>query len=220
ARAGNKYFNDSEPWVSVKNNKEKCATTLNICLNCIYTLAEIFEPVIPFSAQKIFNMLNASKSEWQLSGELNLKAGHQLGKSEILFNKIEDKVIEEQINKLGKVEGAENVADEEITIDDFKKVKLRVAIIKSAEKVNKSEKLLKLKIDLGNEERQLVAGIAKSYNPEELIGKKVLVVANLKPAKLFGLDSQGMVLAVDTNEDGKVKLIEIDGSISPGKLAK
>lgn len=220
ARAGNKYFNDSEPWVTVKNNKEKCATTLNICLNCIYTLAEIFEPVIPFSSQKIFDMLNASKSDWGLSGELNLKAGHQLGKAEILFTKIEDKVIDEQINKFCKVEESEKVADEEITIDEFKKVKLRVAIIKSAEKVNKSEKLLKLRIDLGNEERQLVAGIAKSYNPEELIGKKVLVVANLKPAKLFGLDSQGMVLAVDTNEDGKVKLIEIDGSILPGTLAK
>jgi len=220
ARAGNKYFNDSEPWVSVKNNKEKCATTLNICLNCIYTLAEIFEPVIPFSSQNIFKMLNAEKCEWSKSGELNLKSGHVLGKPEILFTKIEDKVIEEQIGKLGKVDGSEKISDEEITIEEFKKIKLRVAVIKNAEKVNKSEKLLKLRIDLGTEERQLVAGIAKSYNPSELIGKKVLVVANLKPAKLFGLDSQGMVLAVDTNEEGKVKLIEIDDSISPGRLAK
>lgn len=220
ARAGNKYFNDSEPWVTVKNNKEKCATTLNICLNCIYTLAEIFEPVIPFSSQNIFKMLNAAKCEWSKSGELNLKAGHVLGKPEILFTKIEDKVIEEQIAKLGKVDGSEKINDEEITIEEFKKIKLRVAVIKNAEKVNKSEKLLKLRIDLGTEERQLVAGIAKSYNPDELIGKKVLVVANLKPAKLFGLDSQGMVLAVDTNEEGKVKLIEIDDTISPGTLAK
>ncbi len=220
ARAGNKYFNDSEPWVSVKKDKVKCATALNICLNCIYTLAELFEPVIPFSSEKIFKMLNATKCNWSTSGSLNLKEGHLLGQSEILFTKIEDKVIDEQINKLGKPDGELKTVDEEITIDDFKKIKLRVAVIKNAEKVNKSEKLLKLKIDLGNEERQLVAGIAKSYEPENLIGKKVLVVANLKPAKLFGLDSQGMVLAVDTPEEGKVKLIEIDNSVSPGTLAK
>ncbi len=220
ARAGNKYFNDSEPWVTVKKDKEKCATALNICLNCIYTLAELFEPVIPFSTEKIFKMLNATKCNWSASGSLNLKEGHLLGQSEILFTKIEDKVIDEQINKLGKPDGEVKPVDEEITIDDFKKVKLRVAVIKKAEKVNKSEKLLKLRIDLGNEERQLVAGIAKSYEPEQLIGKKVLVVANLKPAKLFGLDSQGMVLAVDSSEEGKVKLIEIDNSVSPGTLAK
>ena len=220
ARAGNKYFNDSEPWVTVKKDKEKCATALNICLNCIYTLAELFAPVIPFSSEKIFKMLNATKCNWSSSGSLNLKEGHLLGQSEILFTKIEDKVIDEQINKLGKPNGEVKPVDEEITIDDFKKVKLRVAVIKNAEKVNKSEKLLKLRIDLGNEERQLIAGIAKSYQPEQLIGKKVLVVANLKPAKLFGLDSQGMVLAVDTSEEGKVKLIEIDNSVSPGTLAK
>lgn len=220
ARAGNKYFNDSEPWVTVKKDKEKCATALNICLNCIYTLAELFEPVIPFSTEKIFKMLNATKCNWSESGSLNLKEGHLLGQSEILFTKIEDKVIDEQINKLGKTDVEIKPVDEEITIDDFKKVKLRVAVIKKAEKVNKSEKLLKLRIDLGNEERQLVAGIAKSYEPEQLIGKKVLVVANLKPAKLFGLDSQGMVLAVDSSEEGKVKLIEIDNSVSPGTLAK
>jgi len=220
ARAANKYFNDSEPWVNVKKNKEKCATTLNICLNCIYTLAELFEPVIPFSSAKIFKMLNAENGEWISSGNFVLNDGHVLGATEILFQKIEDKLIEEQTSKLGKIEGEENPEDEEITIEEFKKVKLKVAVIKNAEKVKKSEKLLKLQIDLGNEERQLVAGVAKSYEPEQLIGKKVLVVANLKPAKLFGLESQGMILAVDTTEEGKVKIIEIDQSINPGTLAK
>lgn len=220
ARAGNKYFNDSEPWINVKQNKEKCGTTLNICLNCIYTLAELFEPVIPFSSGKIFKMLNASKSGWDQVGNLNLSAGHQLSQPEILFTKIEDKVIEMEISKLGIPETSDKNSDEEITIDEFKRIKLRVAIIKNAERVPKSEKLLKLKIVVGNEERQLVAGIAKSYQPEELIGKKVLIVANLKPAKLFGLDSQGMILAVDTGEEGKVKIVEIDGSIAPGTLAK
>ncbi|HOI31053.1 MAG TPA: methionine--tRNA ligase [Melioribacteraceae bacterium] len=220
ARVGNKYFNDSEPWISVKKNKEKCGTTLNICLNCIYTLAELFEPVIPFSSEKIFKMLNASKSGWDQAGNLNLVAGHRLSQPEILFTKIEDNVIEKEISKLGIPEAPEKKSDEEITIDDFKRIKLRVALIKNAERVPKSEKLLKLKIEVGNEERQLVAGIAKSYQPEELIGRKVLIVANLKPAKLFGLDSQGMILAVDSGEEGKVKIVEIDGSIAPGTLAK
>ena len=219
ARAGNKYFNDSEPWVTVKKDKEKCAAAINICLNAINTLAEIFEPVVPFSSGKIFKMLDTQKCSWEKCGELNLKVGHKLNQPEILFTKIEDKMIEEQINKLGKVE-TEVPQDEEITIDDFKKVKLKTAVVVAAEKVKKSEKLLKLQIDLGSEKRQVVAGIAKSYEPEQLIGKKILVVANLKPAKLFGLDSQGMVLALDTSEEGKVKVIEVDESISIGTAAK
>jgi methionyl-tRNA synthetase len=220
ARAANKYFNDSEPWVTVKKNKEKCATTLHVCLNCIYTLSELFEPVIPFSSAKIFKMLNSENRDWDSSGNFFLNEGHILGETEILFPKIEDKLIEEQTNKLGIIEGEVKPEDEEITIDEFKRIKLKVAVIKHAEKVKKSDKLLKLQIDLGNEERQLVAGIAKSYEPEELIGKKVLVVANLKPAKLFGLESQGMILAVDTTGEGKVKIIEIDPSINSGTTAK
>ncbi|MFZ5946951.1 MAG: methionine--tRNA ligase [Stygiobacter sp.] len=220
ARAGNKYFNDSEPWKTSKSNKDKCSTTLNICLNTIFTLAEIFEPVIPFTSKKIFGMLNANPVEWKNSGKTNLEVGHQLNEPQILFNKIEDKVIEQEINKLPKAEEEPKEIIEQISIDDFKKVKLRVAQIISAENVKKSDKLLKLQIDLGEEKRQLVAGIAKSYSPEELIGKKILVVANLKPAKLFGIESQGMVLALDTSEEGKVKLIEIDQSIELGKTAK
>jgi len=220
ARAGNKYFNDSEPWKTSKSDKEKCATTINICLNAIYTLAEIFEPVIPFTSKKIFEMLNAKPTEWQKCGEANLPVGQKLNDPQILFNKIEDKIIDEQINKLPKAEEQPKELVEEISIDEFKKIKLRVAQIITAENVKKSDKLLKLQIDLGNEKRQLVAGIAKSYSPEELIGKKILVVANLKPAKLFGIESQGMVLALDTNEEGKVKLIEIDQSIELGKTAK
>lgn len=220
ARAGNKYFNDSEPWKTSKSDKEKCSTTINICLNAIYTLAEIFEPVIPFTSIKIFEMLNAKPTEWQKCGETNLPIGQKLNDPQILFNKIEDKIIDEQINKLPKVEEQLKELVEEISIDEFKRVKLKVAQIISAENVKKSDKLLKLQIDLGNEKRQLVAGIAKSYLPEELIGKRILVVANLKPAKLFGIESQGMVLALDTNEEGKVKLIEIDQSIELGKTAK
>lgn len=221
ARAGNKYFNDSEPWKSSKSNKEQCATTINICLNIIYTLAEIFEPVIPFASAKIFNMLNAKPTEWLKSGETNLAEGHVLNEPQILFTKLEDKVIEEQVNKLPQiVEETPKEVVEEITIDEFKRVKLKVGKITAAENVKKSDKLLKLQIDIGTEKRQLVAGIAKSYSPEELIGKKILMVANLKPAKLFGVESQGMVLALDTPEEGKVKLIEIDEVIELGKTAK
>jgi methionyl-tRNA synthetase len=219
ARAGNKYFNDSEPWTTIKKDRMRCATTLNICLNTISTLATLFEPVIPFASIKIFKMLNLEKVNWNESGNLKMKDGHQLSQPEILFVKIEDKVIDEQINKLGKVD-EEIVVDEEISIDEFKRIKLKAAVVESAEKVPKSEKLLKLKINLGNEVRQLIAGIAKSYEPEELIGKKVLIVANLKPAKLFGLESKGMILAVDSEEEGKVKIVQIDDSIKPGTIAK
>jgi len=223
ARTGNKYFNDSEPWKTIKSDKEKCATTINVCLRAIFTLAELFEPVIPFSSNKIFKMLNVSKDElpeWNSCGRFAFKPGHKLGEPEILFTKIEDKTIEDQINKLGSTGEQPKEIIEEISIEEFKKIKLRVALITAAEKVKKSQKLLKLQVDLGNEKRQVVAGIAKSYEPEQLIGKKILMVANLKAAKLFGLDSQGMLLAVDTSEDGKVKLIEIDDSIKIGTTAK
>ncbi len=220
ARAGNKYFNDTEPWKSIKSDKEKCGNTISICLNAIYTLAELLNPVIPFSSKKIFNMLNTKATSWNECGKINLKPGHKLNPAEILFSKIEDKVIEEQMNKLGKSE-ASTIAElmEEITIDDFKKIQLRSGIILKAEAVKKSDKLLKLEVDLGFEKRQVVAGIAQSYKPEELVGKNILVVANLKPAKLMGLESKGMVLAVDTT-DGKVNLVNPGSGVLPGTRAK
>ena len=216
ARIGNKYFNDSEPWKSVKTDKERCGTTLNICLQTIYTLAELFCPFIPHSSDKIFRMLNSEPVEWDKCSGSNLESGHQLNKAEILFKKIEDDKIEEQINKLGKVEGV--VESDEITIDDFGKVKLKVAEITSAEKIKKSDKLLKIQLNVGDEKRQVVAGIAKSYEPEQLPGKKVIIVSNLKPAKLFGNESQGMILAAD-HEEG-VKLIEVDEAVPSGAKVK
>ncbi len=216
ARAGNKYFNDSEPWKSVKDNNEKCATTINICLQTIYTLSEIFYPVIPFSAEKIFEMLNSKKTGWDKAGEDNLSEGHKLNKPQILFGKIEDKIIEEQINKLGVLPGEEKLEKmEEISIDEFAKIDLRVAKIISAENIKKSDKLVKLEIEIENEKRQLVAGIAQSYKPEELIGKKIVVVANLQKAKLFGVESQGMLLAAE-NTEGVHKIIEVDDSVNTG----
>jgi len=223
ARAGNKYFNDSEPWKTVKSDKDRCATTLNICLQTIYTLAELFNPVIPFSSEKIFRMLNSSPVNWGASGKTNLTEGHALNKSEILFSKIEDKIIEEQTIKLNNSGEQKSVVEpekfEEITIDDFYKVQLRTATVLEASKVEKSDKLLKLMVDIGFEKRQILAGIAKHYKPEEIIGKKIIVIANLKTAKKMGLESQGMVLAVETSEGG-LQLLEVDPSVQPGSRAK
>jgi methionyl-tRNA synthetase len=220
ARDGNKYFNDSEPWVTVKSNKEKCGTTLNICLQAIYTLAELFYPVLPFSSEKLFKMLNAKPVEWKESGKSFLKEGHQIGSAEILFPKIEDEVIEEQISKLGSTETeAVKKEDELISYDDFMKTKLKVAEVLSAEKVAKSKKLMKLRVMLDDGERQLVAGIAEHYNPEDLIGKKVVVVANLQPAKLMGEESRGMILAVD-KEPGGLQVLIVDNSVKNGTRVK
>lgn len=216
ARAGNKYFNDSEPWKSVKTDKDKCGTTINLCLQTIYTLAEVFEPVIPFTSQKLFKMLNAEKTGWDKCGDLNLASGHSLNSPQILFTKIEDEAIEAQINKLGVVEEEEPAEKMPlIGYEDFMNTELKAAEIIEAEKIKKSKKLMKLQVNLGNEKRQVIAGIALSYEPEELIGKKVILVSNLQPAKLMGNESQGMILAGDT-PDGGIKLVELDSSILPG----
>jgi len=218
ARAGNKYFNDSEPWKTVKSDKDKCSTTLNICLKTIFTLGELLSPVIPFSSEKIFTMLNTRIVNWNDSGKDNLELGHQLNKPEILFTKIEDEVIAKQKESLNEPV-IPKVEDELITYDDFMKTQLKVAEIIQAEKIAKSDKLLKLKVKLDNEERQIIAGIAKYYTPEDLIGKKVVIVANLKPAKLMGLESKGMVLAVE-NSDGIMQVLAVDNSVNNGTRAR
>lgn len=221
ARAGNKYFNDSEPWKTVKSDKQSCANALNISLQAIYTLAELLAPVIPFSSEKILKMLNASPVNWADCGKPNLSAGHKLNPAEILFQKIEDSVIESKMSGLMNCNAEEAKPEpvEMITYDDFMKTQLKVAKVIEAEKVPKSDKLLKLKVDLGKEQRQIIAGIAKSFSPEDILGKKVIVVANLKPAKLMGLESQGMILAVES-DDGKLNLLEVDESIPLGTRAK
>jgi len=218
ARAGNKYFNDSEPWVSVKNDKTRTATTVNICLKTIYTLAEVFSPVIPFSSEKIFKMLNVKSADWNEIGKTEFEVGHQLNKSEILFTKIEDKTIDAEILKWSNPATVEEKEEEkfpEITFEDFMKVDLKVAEIIAAENVKRSKKLLKLQVKIGKTERQVVAGIAQSYKPESLVGKKVVMVANLKPAILFGLESQGMILAIE-DENGKLNVVEVNNSLNSG----
>ncbi len=213
-RIANKYFNDSEPWKSVKSDKQVCGTTINICLQTIYTLAELFSPVIPSSSEKIFAMLNSKHVDWFDSGKDNLQSGHQLNKSEILFAKIDDDVIQVHVDKLPAEELVVE-KDPEISFDEFTKTKLKVAKIIKAEKIKKSNKLLKLQVEVGKQTKQIIAGIAESYETEALINKKVVVVSNLQPAKLFGELSEGMVLALE-DADGKLIVLEVNENISSG----
>ncbi len=219
ARAANKYFNDSKPWETLKTDKEKCAVCINLSLQTIYTLAFIFEPVTPFISEKLLKMLNVvSRVNWFESGNLNLQPGHKLNKPEILFNKIEDDKIEAQINKLGKTENGESEM-ELIDYEDFSRIDLRIARIINAEIIPKSDKLLKIQVETDKETRQIVAGIAKHYSPDELKGRKIIIVSNLKPAKLFGHESNGMLLAVET-DNGDLKVIEPDVNASIGSKVK
>jgi methionyl-tRNA synthetase len=226
ARHANKYFNDTEPWRTIKENPKRASTTINICLQTVRALAILFEPVLPFSARKIWKMLNLNddivKSGWDSAYQLSLKPGHQLGEPEILFRKIEDSEIEEEIKKL-KIASGEITEEKiefkpQITIEEFQKIDIRVADVVECERVKNSEKLLKLKVKIGNEERQIVAGIGKHYSPEELVGKKVIVVANLKQAKLMGIESQGMLLAAVKDE--KLTLITTLGEIESGSQVR
>jgi methionyl-tRNA synthetase len=234
ARSGNKYFNDSVPWKTITSDPECCRTTVHICLQIVRNLAILFQPVTPFSSHRIWRMLGItipiSDVIWDEAGGFGLSAGHQLQKSEIIFKKIEDTVIEAELNKLGQPSDISSVttsADEKkiapikstVSFDDFKKIDLRVAKILSCEPVPKSKKLLKLNVDLGGEQRQIVAGIAQQRKSEDLIGKLVIVVANLAPASLMGVESQGMLLA--TGGDGNsFALLTASNDVEPGSAVQ
>jgi methionyl-tRNA synthetase len=223
ARAANKYFNDSEPWKTLKENPGQCATTLNLCLQTVRSLAIVAEPFLPFSARRLWQMLrlpgNVSDDGWDSAGELRLPAGHRLGKPEILFTKIEDDVIEKQIAKLPASDTPARGTTDMISIEDFKRVELRVGKVLACEKIPKSEKLLRVQVSLGAEQRQVIAGIAQQYSPESLVGKKVVLVSNLQPARLMGEESRGMLLAASDN-NGKLSVITLDGDIAEGSVVK
>jgi len=226
ARFGNKYFNDNEPWKNIRENPNRCALTINYCLQTIRALAILLEPVLPFTADRIWTMLKLAGSPsgvgWESVAMAGLQDGHGLGTPEILFSKIEDAVIEDHLRRLPlqpAVKGPDAAMKPTISIDDFKRIDLRVAEILSAEKVKKSDKLLKLKISIGSESRQVIAGIAQHYKPEDLVGKKIVVVANLAPAKLMGEESQGMLLAASNSEEG-LTILTIDRNIGSGSIVK
>ncbi len=226
ARAANKYFNDEQPWKTAKSDKDLCGKTLYVAANLINSLALLLSPIIPFTSEKIFAIFGAEPhtgmpnsnpqgmNYFSQAGFPNISEGTKIVKPELLFSKIETETVEKQIAKLGEKEKDNNPTDETdnlISFDEVMKVKLRTAKIIEAEKIKKSKKLLKLQIDLGSEKRQIVAGIAEHYKPEDIIGKVIIVVANLQAAKLMGVESQGMLLAANTS-DGKLKLITLEAA--------
>lgn len=226
ARLGNKYFNDAEPWHTRKSDPQACANTIHVSLQICASLSVLMEPVLPHTAVKLRNMLKltgvrSSMPEgndgigWDDAAGSLLEVGHKLGEAAILFTKIEDKIIEEQKSKLGTAEATDSDGapfeslKETITYDDFSKLDFRMGTITAAERIPKSKKLLRTEVDLGFEKRQILAGIAQHFDPEELIGRRVAVVANLAPRKMMGLESEGMILMAEDRE-GKLFLIESD----------
>ena len=224
ARIGNKYITECEPWKVWKTDPKRVETILNISLQLVANLAIAFEPFLPFSSEKLRKMINMPNFEWsQLGSTELLKAGTQLAEPELLFEKIEDEVIEKQLKKLADEKKANEEAaykpepiKPEISFDDFEKLDIRVGHILNCEKVKKSKKLLKFTIDDGTgTERTICSGIAAYYEPEQLIGKDVLFVANFAPRKMMGIESQGMILSA-VNFDGSLNVTSLLGKVKPG----
>ncbi|MBQ8282975.1 MAG: methionine--tRNA ligase [Paraprevotella sp.] len=223
ARIGNKYIADCEPWKVIKTDPERVKTIIYISLQLTANLAIAFEPFLPFSSEKLRQMLNMESFEWTQLGSTDLlKAGHQLAKPELLFEKIEDEVIEAQVQKLLDTKKANEEASykanpirENIAFEDFQKLDIRVGTVLECTKVPKADKLLCFKIADGLENRTIVSGIAKYYNPEDLVGKQVCFIANLAPRKLKGIESQGMILSA-VNFDESLSVITVDREVKPG----
>ena len=232
ARLGNKYFNDTEPWHTRKSDIQACGNTIHVSLQICAALSVLMDPVLPHSASALRKMLNLqgvrssmpgggpAEIGWDSAGQPQLEAGHVLNESHILFTKIEDAVIQAQIDKLQSAEQpTEDPGDtgpafaalkDEIVYDDFARLDLRMGTVQVAEKVPKADKLLRLEIDLGFERRQILSGIAEQMKPEDLVGRRVVVVANLKPRTMRGFESQGMVLMAE-DRDGILHLVESAG---------
>ncbi len=224
ARIGNKYITECEPWKVWKTDPKRVETILNISLQLVANLAIAFEPFLPFSSEKLRKMINMPNFEWNQLGSTDLlKAGDQLGEPELLFEKIEDEVIDKQLQKLADTKKANEEASykaepikPEVSFDDFEKLDIRVGHILNCEKVKKSKKLLKFTIDDGTgTERTICSGIAAYYEPEDLIGKDVLFVANFAPRKMMGIESQGMILSA-VNFDGSLNVTSLLGKVKPG----
>lgn len=219
ARLGNKYLAETEPWKVVKTDPTRANSILHIALQITANLSVLCEPFLPFTAQNLRHQLNAEALDkdnltWLNAGKSDLLTeGHALGQSSLLFEKLEDEVINKQIQKLHDSKRMNELATKtppepkgEITYDDFAKMDIRIGTITEAERVAKSDKLLKLRVDDGMGGRQILSGIAKHFTPEELIGKQVTFLANLAPRKMMGLESQGMVLMAE-DRDGSLALL-------------
>ena len=227
ARIGNKYLADTEPWKVVKTDPERVKTILNIALQITANITIAIEPFMPFSAEKILKMLSVEKFGWDNLGSMNLiAAGHVIGDAALLFEKIEDDVIEKQLKRLEDIKKANAAAaaaehvtgqKDECTFDDFQKMDIRVSTILEAEKIAKTKKLLKLTVDTGIDKRTIVSGIAEHFKPEELIGKQVLVLVNLAPREMKGVMSQGMILMAE-DASGKLELLSPNNKTNNGAI--
>ena len=227
ARLGNKYLADSEPWKLVKTDPERVKTILNVALQITANIAVAIEPFMPFTAEKVLKLLQIGKPGWdELGSTALLEAGHVIGTPELLFEKIEDSVVEAQLEKLAATKQANLAAEmgkevtpqkEVVSFDDFGKMDIRVVTIKEAEKIAKTKKLLKLTIDTGIDTRTIVSGIAEYYTPEELVGRQVLVLVNLEPRELKGVLSQGMIL-MGQDATGKLVLLSPTDKVGSGTI--
>jgi methionyl-tRNA synthetase len=224
AHLGNKYLAETEPWKTIKNDEDRTATILYTALQMVANLSIVFEPFLPFSAEKIRQFLQIGTLSWDRLGDADiLSAGHELGKSELLFEKIEDDVIEKQIQRLLDTKKANETKaykptpiKENVSFEVFEKLDIRVGTVLECEKVPKSDKLLRFLLDDGLGKRTILSGIAKWYpHPEELVGKQVCFIANLEPRKMRGIVSEGMILSAE-NADGSFTLIEPSKNVLPG----
>ena len=223
ARMGNKYLAETEPWKLAKTDLPRVATILNISLQIAANLTVVVEPFLPFTATKLRTMLQLKQEKWGAAGSPDfLKEGHALGEPTLLFEKIEDEVIERQIKKLNDSKKAMELASQpveaaktEITFDDFSKMDIRMGTVMKAERVEKSKKLLKLQVDTGIDTRTVMSGIAEHFSPEEITGKQVTILVNLAPRKIMGVESQGMILMA-ADKDGKLRLLQPNEAVSAG----
>ena len=228
ARIGNKYITECEPWKVWKTDPKRVETILNISLQLVANLAIAFEPFLPFSSKDLREMIGMERFDWAELGRTDLlKAGDKLAVPHLLFQKIEDEEIQKQLDKLAATKKANEAAEAakeykaaaikpEVSFDDFEKLDIRVGHIKDCQKIKKSNKLLQFTIDDGSgTDRTILSGIAKFYEPEQLIGKDVLFVANFAPRKMMGIESQGMILSA-VNFDGSLSVTTTLGEVKPG----
>ena len=227
ARIGNRYLAETEPWKLAKTDMGRVATILNLSLQLVANLAIVFEPFLPFSSKKLREMLNINSFEWTSLGSTTLLAeGHELGEVGLLFEKIDDETIQAQLDRLERIKKENEAANykanpirPECTFDDFMKLDMRVGTVLECTKVPKADKLLQFKIDDGLETRTILSGIAKHFNPEELVGKQVCFIANLPPRTMRGIVSEGMILSAEDNE-GKLSLLTVTPTAKPGSEIK
>ncbi len=222
ARLGNRYLTEAEPWKIFKGDPARVETILHVCLQICASMAVLSEPFLPHTAQKLQKMLAMDKIPgWQEAGQPQLSAGHEINKAELLFEKVEDATIQEQVNKLMQTRKDNDAGKavepqkEDVSFDDFTRMDLRIATILEAEKIPKTKKLLKMTVDSGIDKRTVVSGIAEYYTPEEVCGKKVVLLANLKPRKIKGVESHGMLLMAE-NQDGSLSFLSPEKAFDNG----